>query len=210
MGKSQTKAKNKYNAKAYDRISVTVKKGVKEEWKSEAEKRGLSLNAFIDKAINQMMAVVDNNNTIENTLALDNYTELPSPTEQNIQEVSETDILNNALIKIAESCQKLLSAHLDLINLFPYDESNEEEEDDDNGVIKSPYRQTIKGYMLYIIRQEVYSILNCINNSDMKNSVRKRLNDINDDISDFKDHILTNDLVEYLEEFNEMMGISNR
>jgi hypothetical protein len=131
MGKSQTKAKNKYNAKAYDRISVTVKKGVKEEWKSEAEKRGLSLNAFIDKAINQMMAVVDNNNTIENTLALDNDTELPSPTEQNIQEVSETDILNNALIKIAESCQKLLSAHLDLINLFPYDESNEEEEDDE-------------------------------------------------------------------------------
>lgn len=210
MGKSQTKAKNKYNAKAYDRISVTVKKGVKEEWKSEAEKQGLSLNAFIDKAVNQMMAVVDNNDTIENTLALDNDTEVSSSTEQNIQEISETDILNNALMKIAESCQKLLSAHLDLINLFPYDESNEEEEDDDNGVIKSPYRQTIKGYMLYILRQEVYRILNCINNSDMKNSVRERLNDINDDISDFKDHIATNDLEEYLEEFNEMMGITNR
>ena len=55
MGKSQTKAKNKYNAKAYDRISVTVKKGMKDEWKSEAEKKGLSLNAFIEKAVNQMM-----------------------------------------------------------------------------------------------------------------------------------------------------------
>lgn len=207
MGKSQTKAKNKYNAKAYDRISVTVKKGVKEEWKSEAEKQGLSLNAFIDKAVNQMMAVVDNNDTIENTLALDNDTDLPSSTDQNIQEISETDILNNALMKIAESCQKLLSAHLDLINLFPYDENNE---DDNNGVIKSPYSQTIKRYMLYIINQEVYRILNCINNSDMKNSVRERLNDINDDISDFKDHIATNDLEEYLEEFNEIMGISNR
>ena len=210
MGKSQTKAKNKYNAKAYDRISVTVNKGVKEEWKSEAEKQGLSLNAFIDKAVNQMMAVVDDNDTIENTLTIDEDTKVSSSTKQNIQEISETDILNNALMKIAESCQKLLSAHLDLINLFPYDESNEEEEDDDNGVIKSPYRQTIKGYMLYIIRQEVYRILNCINNSDMKNSVRERLNDINDDISEFKDHILTNDLEEYLEEFNEMMGISNR
>lgn len=210
MGKSQTKAKNKYNAKAYDRISVTVNKGVKEEWKSEAEKQGLSLNAFIDKAVNQMMAVVDDNDTIENTLTIDEDTKVSSSTKQNIQEISETDILNNALMKIAESCQKLLSAHLDLINLFPYDESNEEEEDDDKGVIKSPYRQTIKGYMLYIIRQEVYRILNCINNSDMKNSVRERLNDINDDISDFKDHILTNDLEEYLEEFNEMMGISNR
>lgn len=28
MGKSQTRAKNKYNAKTYDRITVTVKKGV--------------------------------------------------------------------------------------------------------------------------------------------------------------------------------------
>ena len=51
MGKSQTKAKNKYNAKSYDRISVTVKKGVKDEWKSEAEKQGLSLNAFIEQAV---------------------------------------------------------------------------------------------------------------------------------------------------------------
>lgn len=29
MGKSSTKAKNKYNAKVYDRISVTVKKRCK-------------------------------------------------------------------------------------------------------------------------------------------------------------------------------------
>ena len=51
MGKSSTKAKNKYNAKVYDRISVTVKKGVKDDWKSKAEKQGLSLNAFIEEAV---------------------------------------------------------------------------------------------------------------------------------------------------------------
>ena len=51
MGKSATKAKNKYNAKAYDRISVSVKKGIKDEWKSAAEKQGLSLNAFIENAV---------------------------------------------------------------------------------------------------------------------------------------------------------------
>lgn len=64
MGKSQTTAKNKYNAKSYDRISVTVKKGVKDEWKSEAEKQGLSLNAFIEQAVNQMMTVADYNDTM--------------------------------------------------------------------------------------------------------------------------------------------------
>lgn len=145
MGKSQTTAKNKYNAKSYDRISVTVKKGVKDDWKSEAEKQGLSLNAFIEQAVNQMMTVADDNDTIENTLVFNEDTEdtkVSSETEQNVQELSETDILNNAFMKIAESCQKLLSAHLDLIDLFPYDENNED--DDDNGEIKSPYNETIK------------------------------------------------------------------
>lgn len=55
MGKSSTKAKNKYNAKAYDRISVNVKKGTKDEWRSEAEKQGVSLNAFICKAVSYMI-----------------------------------------------------------------------------------------------------------------------------------------------------------
>lgn len=53
MGKSQTKAKNKYNEKTYDRINLVVKKGVKDIWKSEAEQQGLSLNAFICRALNQ-------------------------------------------------------------------------------------------------------------------------------------------------------------
>ena len=53
MGKSQTKAKNKYNEKAYDRIAIVVKKGIKDTWKSEAERQGVSLNAFIYNAVSQ-------------------------------------------------------------------------------------------------------------------------------------------------------------
>lgn len=207
MGKSQTTAKNKYNAKSYDRISVIVKKGVKDEWKSEAEKLGLSLNAFIERAVNQMMISVSDNDTIENTPAFNEDTEVSSETEQNIQELSETDILNNAFMKIAESCQKLLSAHLDLIDLFPYDENNEE---DDNGEIKSPYNETIKRHLLGFISDDIKKILKFCNSNDLKRDVKKKLNNINSDISDFKDHIATNDLEEYLIEFNEMMGISDR
>lgn len=55
MGNSQTKAKNKYNAKAYDRISLSIKKGKKEKWREEAEKQGLSLNAFIEQAVNLLI-----------------------------------------------------------------------------------------------------------------------------------------------------------
>lgn len=207
MGKSQTTAKNKYNAKSYDRISVIVKKGVKDEWKSEAEELGLSLNAFVERAVNQMMISVSDNDTIENTPAFNEDTEVSSETEQNVQGLSETDILNNAFMKIAESCQKLLSAHLDLIDLFPYDENNEE---DDNGEIKSPYNETIKRHLLGFISDDIKKILKFCNSNDLKRDVKKKLNNINSDISDFKDHIATNDLEEYLIEFNEMMGISDR
>lgn len=207
MGKSQTIAKNKYNAKSYDRISVTVKKGVKDEWKSEAEKHGLSLNAFIEQAVNRMMAVADDNDTIENTLAFDEDTGASSSTEQDIQELSGTDILNNAFMKIANSCQNLLSAHLDLIELFPYDENNE---DEDNGEIKSPYNETIKRHLLCFISEDIKSIVASTHNNSLKNSIRKTLNDINNDISEFNNHIATNDLDEYLIEFNKMMGISNK
>lgn len=209
MGKSQTTAKNKYNAKSYDRISVTVKKGVKDEWKSEAEKQGLSLNAFIEQAVNQMMTVADYNDTMrESHSAFDKNVEVSNDVEQNIQDLSETDILNNAFMKISESCQKLLSAHLDLIDLFPYDKNNED--DDDNGEIKSPYNETIKSYLLDFINYDINKIWKFCNSNDLKKDIKKKLNIINSDISNFNNHIATNDLEEYLIEFNEMMGISDR
>lgn len=61
MGKSQTRAKNKYNAKTYDRITVTVKKGVKDIWRGEAERQGSSLNAFIEKAVKRYMTLPEDN-----------------------------------------------------------------------------------------------------------------------------------------------------
>lgn len=196
MGKSQTTAKNKYNAKSYDRISVTVKKGVKDEWKSEAEKQGLSLNAFIEQAVNQMMTVADDNETIENTLAFDEDTGVSSDTEQNVQELSETDILNNAFMKIAESCQKLLSAHLDLIDLFP------------NKKLCSPYRETISNYFWAIMNENIEQLLYRINDDEVKTDVHSNLNAVNREVNIFKEHIDSNDLEEHLKQFNELMNLN--
>lgn len=53
MTKPATVAKNKYNAKTYDRIALQVKKGEREQLKSHAEKRGESLNGFINRAIRE-------------------------------------------------------------------------------------------------------------------------------------------------------------
>ena len=54
-GTAQTRAKNKYNAKAYDRIALQVKKGRKETLKAHAEQHGESLNGFINRAIDEAM-----------------------------------------------------------------------------------------------------------------------------------------------------------
>ncbi len=52
-GKASTKAKNKYNAENYERVSLVVPKGNKDIIKSHAEKRGESLNGFINRAIDE-------------------------------------------------------------------------------------------------------------------------------------------------------------
>lgn len=56
MGKASTKAKNKYNAENYERISLSVPKGKKDEYKAAAEAAGYySLNKFIIDCIEKGM-----------------------------------------------------------------------------------------------------------------------------------------------------------
>ena len=56
MSKTSSAVKNRYNAKAYDRITIVVKKGEKEIIKQHAEKHdGGSVNAFIQRAISETM-----------------------------------------------------------------------------------------------------------------------------------------------------------
>lgn len=51
MGTSATKAKNKYNDKAYDAIPLRVKKGYKEVIQEKAKSMGLSVNSYINGLI---------------------------------------------------------------------------------------------------------------------------------------------------------------
>ncbi|MEE1060993.1 MAG: hypothetical protein UH080_04090 [Ruminococcus sp.] len=55
QGTAQTRAKNKYNAKTYDRIALQVKKGRRDILKAHADKQGESLNGFINRAIDETM-----------------------------------------------------------------------------------------------------------------------------------------------------------
>ncbi len=53
--KAQMTATNKYRAKSYDQINITIKKGMKDEYKALAEKKGMSLNAYIISLIEKDM-----------------------------------------------------------------------------------------------------------------------------------------------------------
>lgn len=50
---ASTRAKRKYNEKAYDRLTMNIKKGRKDELKAIAEGQGQSLNAFVLSAIDE-------------------------------------------------------------------------------------------------------------------------------------------------------------
>ena len=56
MSKTSAAAKNRYNDKTYDRINLTVYKGEKATISEHAEKRGESVNGFINRAIKNQMA----------------------------------------------------------------------------------------------------------------------------------------------------------
>ena len=55
VSKAQQKAVNKYIAEKLDRVNLTMPKGKKEEIKARADSMGLSVNAFINLAIDTMM-----------------------------------------------------------------------------------------------------------------------------------------------------------
>ena len=53
--KAQQRAVNKYMKTNYDRINLTMPKGRKDEIKAHASARGESVNAFINRAIEETM-----------------------------------------------------------------------------------------------------------------------------------------------------------
>lgn len=55
VSKAQQRATNKYISKAYDRVNLTMPKGRKEEIQVHAEAQGESVNAFINRAIEETM-----------------------------------------------------------------------------------------------------------------------------------------------------------
>lgn len=54
-GKTSAASINKYIAKTYDRVNLTMPKGRKAEIQAHVKDRGESVNAFINRAITETM-----------------------------------------------------------------------------------------------------------------------------------------------------------
>lgn len=59
MGRTSTAVKQRYNAKAYERVYLTVKKGKKALIERRAELLGLSVNAYLVSLIDRDTAGLD-------------------------------------------------------------------------------------------------------------------------------------------------------
>lgn len=55
VSKAQQRAVNKYRKNNYDLIQITMPKGRKDEIKAHADGKGESVNAFINRAIDETM-----------------------------------------------------------------------------------------------------------------------------------------------------------
>ena len=91
MGKASTRAQNRYIAKAYDRINLTVPKGKKEVLQAHAETQGESVNGFINRAIDNQITQDGHKGPCEAQQALSGagVVSLPSEAFRTAQEAAE-------------------------------------------------------------------------------------------------------------------------
>lgn len=59
MGKTSSAAKNRYNNKAYDRVTMVIPKGRKADLQAVAERAGESANSYVIKAVLSRMGITD-------------------------------------------------------------------------------------------------------------------------------------------------------
>lgn len=111
MGKASTKAKNKYNATAYDQISIKPPKGTKSEWQAEAEKQGENLTEYITNAVKMRMEA-DRKREEDNLLA-DFYSQDIYVLCDDLKDFDFAQIYN-----FRSLCQIMYGYHLETIGEF--------------------------------------------------------------------------------------------
>ena len=59
MGKTSSAVKNRYNAKAYDRLAITIPKGRKQALEAFAREHGESVNGMVNRLVRADMGLSD-------------------------------------------------------------------------------------------------------------------------------------------------------
>lgn len=63
---AQNRAKIKYRKKTYDRVEVTIPKGLRERWKAVADAKGISLTSLVVQAMEAVCVPVEAGNQFDN------------------------------------------------------------------------------------------------------------------------------------------------
>ncbi len=109
VSKSQQKATAKYNAKAYDRMELKVKKGQGDIIKKFAESCGESLNAFLNRAVSQAMNLTHTDDNIK--ISAFYLSELIPDIKFHLEKTNETEIefLKRAVLNRMELDERSLA-----------------------------------------------------------------------------------------------------
>ena len=83
---NKIKYNNEYNKQSYDRINLMTEKGKKSQWAEKAKAAGLSLNAYITRAV-------------DNYSGIENFTKV----EERAKEEARREVRREVLAKVADA-----------------------------------------------------------------------------------------------------------
>ena len=86
VSKAQQKAQNKWIAKTYDRVNLTLPKGQKDIVQNHAAARGESVNGFIGRAIGEAMERDNGGNGAAGVSKTDTPAQTPEEAAQTLKE----------------------------------------------------------------------------------------------------------------------------
>ena len=92
MAKSRTRAKAKYNKKAYDTILLYLPAGQKETLRVKAEALGKSVNSLLNGYVASLLCDTDISTVVDTNISISNDTDISAKNDTDISIKNDTDI----------------------------------------------------------------------------------------------------------------------
>lgn len=149
----------------------------------------MSLNAYICNAVEQKQ---DTPNIVAQV----------SNVTVNVEKTKD-ELMNEAVLSLAELNQKLLHCYINIVKAFPYDE------DDECATVDRPYSPAIQGYYIQKLIRCLQDLSEYCDGYDAYHNPEVSFKKIEREIEDIKEQILANNLKNYLEDIIRLMDLDD-